>query len=101
MTSHILTVDTDDDCWLSYTNPVNNVVYERQSRVKVEFNGSAHIKKLQFFLATVKVVPKPGKLSCAVQLRKYIRQLKRTVGEFQAGGNITVTYKELKVDFSI
>lgn len=101
MSSHILVINTDDECWFSYRNPVKSEICEKQTKVIAEFNGTAHAKKLRLFLDTIEVTARPGKEERAEALRKYIRQLKRKAGDFQIGGNLTVKYKELQVDFSV
>jgi hypothetical protein len=102
MSSWILEIDTDSDCWLNFINPVNNEENKLRSRIRAEFNGATHLTKLFSFLDTLEVVDRPDKEGCAVELKRYLKQLRRVKSEdFRKGGNITVSYKKLVVEFSI
>lgn len=99
--THILKICTDDDCSIEYTNPINGAKRTKQSYLCAEFNGSTHRKKLNNFLATLRVKSIRGKEEKARQLERYIEQLKKTTGDYAIGGNIHVSYKQLAVEFSI
>lgn len=100
--SWILTIDTDDDCWINYVNPVNGEACSRQSYLRAEFTGNSHFTKLSNFLNSFEVEAKPEKEGHAKELKGLIQKLKGFKGvDFCKGGNITVSYKKAVVKFSI